>query len=78
MIAERRLPFAGQTEVKIHTADSRELYRYVAPNSVDMVVTSPPYWDILLRKRTADNKEQRDYGEALADLGKIYERSQDI
>ena len=74
-IAERRvnqmIPFAGQTEVKVHTADSRELYQYVSPNSVDMVVTSPPYWDILLRKRTADNKEQRDYGEASADLGKI-------
>ena len=55
----------------IHTADCRELYRYVSPNSVDMVVTSPPYWDILLQKRTADNKEQRDYGEASADLGKI-------
>ena len=37
------LPFAGQTETKIHIADSRELYRYVSPNSVDMVVTSPPY-----------------------------------
>ena len=74
-IAERRvdqmLPFAGQTETKIHIADSRELYQYVSPNSVDMVVTSPPYWDILLQKRTADNKEQRDYGEVLADLGKI-------
>lgn len=74
-IAERRvnqmIPFAGQTEVKIHIADSRELYQYVPPNSVDMVVTSPPYWDILLQKRTADNKKQRDYGEALADLGKI-------
>ena len=74
-IAERRvnqtIPFAGQTEVKIHIADSRELYQYVSPNSVDMVVTSPPYWDILLQKRTADNKEQRDYGEDSADLGKI-------
>lgn len=74
-IAERRvdqmLPFAGQTEVQIHTADSRELYRYVSPGSVDMVVTSPPYWDILLQKRTADNKEQRDYGDTSADLGKI-------
>ena len=74
-IAERRvdqmLPFAGQTEIQIHTADSRELYRYVPPSSIDMVVTSPPYWDILLQKRTADNKEQRDYGDPLADLGKI-------
>ena len=65
------LPFAGQTEVAIHTADSRELYQYISPNSVDMVVTSPPYWDILLEKRSADNKEQRDYGDTEADLGKI-------
>ena len=45
-IAERRvsqmIPFAGQTEVQVHSADSRELYQYVSPNSVDMVVTSPP------------------------------------
>ena len=74
-IAERHvdqmLPFAGETKIQIHTADSRELYRYVSPSSIDMVVTSPPYWDILLQKRTADNKEQRDYGDPLADLGKI-------
>lgn len=74
-IAEERisqiLPFAGETEVKVHTADSRELFQYVPPNAVDMVVTSPPYWDILLQKRTADNKQQRDYGDTEADLGKI-------
>ena len=74
-IAEGRLSqmnlFGEETEIKIHTADSRELYRYISPNSVDMVVTSPPYWDILLQKRTADNKEQRDYGDTVADLGKI-------
>ena len=74
-IAEGRisqmLPFSGQVDAKVHAADSRELYRYVPPNSVDMVVTSPPYWDILLQKRTADNKPQRDYGDSAADLGKI-------
>jgi DNA modification methylase len=74
-IAEGRMSqmnlFGEETEIKIHTADSRELYRYISPNSVDMVVTSPPYWDILLQKRTADNKEQRDYGNTEADLGKI-------
>ena len=74
-IAERRvnqmIPFEGQTDIKIHTADSRELYRHISPKSVDMVVTSPPYWDILLQKRTADNKQQRDYGDTEADLGKI-------
>lgn len=74
-VAEGRLSqmnlFAEETEIIIHTTDSRELYRYVPPNSVDMVVTSPPYWDILLQKRTADNKDQRDYGDTEADIGKI-------
>ena len=74
-IAESRLSqmilFAEQTEVNVYTADSRDLYQYVLPNSVDMVVTSPPYWDILLQKRTVDNKEQRDYGDTELDLGKI-------
>ena len=68
---EQTIPYKGESEVKIHVADSRELYKYIAPNSVDMVVTSPPYWDILLEKRTADSKQQRDYGGAAEDLGKI-------
>ena len=63
--------FGKETATKIHAADSRELFQYVSSDSVDMVVTSPPYWDILLQKRTADNKEQRDYGDTEADLGKI-------
>lgn len=74
-VAEGRLSqmnlFGEETEITIHTTDSRELYRYVPPNSVDMVVTSPPYWDILLQKRTADNKDQRDYGDIETDIGKI-------
>lgn len=65
------LPFKGTTDVKIHIADSRDLSAYVPASSVDMVITSPPYWDILLEKRTADYKKSRDYGEAKADLGKI-------
>ena len=65
------LPFAGQTDIQVHVADSRKLGNYVSPNSVDMVITSPPYWDILLQKRTADYKARRDYGESEADLGKI-------
>jgi hypothetical protein len=35
------------------------------------VVTSPPYWDILLEKRTADYKPIRHYGDEERDLGKI-------
>ena len=65
------LPFEGDVECAVHVADSRDTLEYIKPNSVDMIVTSPPYWDILLQKRTADYKEQRDYGEAEADIGKI-------
>ena len=68
---DKTIPYKGESVIKIHTADSRELYKYLSPNSVDMVITSPPYWDILLEKRTADSKEQCDYGGAEGDLGKI-------
>lgn len=75
-IAEKRL---GQRELfstsapasHIYCDDARNLLKYVAPNSVDMVITSPPYWDILTQKRTADYKAIRHYGDAQQDLGKI-------
>jgi DNA modification methylase len=34
-------------------------------------VTSPPYWDILNQKRTADGKDIRNYSDDDADLGNI-------
>src|SRR5439155_15366706 len=43
---------------------------FVDEGKVGHVVTSPPYWDILSEKRTADYKEIRDYGGETADLGK--------
>lgn len=38
---------------------------------VDLVITSPPYWDVLSQERTADGKETRDYGDSSADLGRV-------
>lgn len=58
-------------ERRIISADARRLLDYVKPETVDMVITSPPYWDILLRRRTADYKATRHYGDAVDDLGKI-------
>lgn len=55
----------------IHTANALNLLDYVQPETVDFVVTSPPYWDILSEKRTADYKDIRDYGDEKDDLGKI-------
>jgi DNA modification methylase len=47
--------------------------KYVKHESVDMVVTSPPYWNILNRNRTADYKNIRFYGTDNSDLGNIDE-----
>jgi DNA modification methylase len=59
-------------EPKIYCGDSRKLLKHVEPESVDLVVTSPPYWDILNQKRTVDNKEIRNYSESENDLGNIH------
>ena len=51
--------------------DSNNLESYFDKNSIQLTVTSPPYWDILKQKRTADNKIIRNYGDSLKDLGNI-------
>lgn len=42
------------SECKVIVGDANELDQLVAPETIDLVVTSPPCWDILLEKRTAD------------------------
>jgi DNA modification methylase len=64
-------PGSGGGSGVMHLGDARELDRFVGPGSVDLVVTSPPYWDILKEKRTADFKAPRDYGEDPRDIGTI-------
>ena len=61
----------GIGERRLIEADARDLLKHVDPESVDFAVTSPPYWDILLRNRTADYKEVRNYGDSDRDLGRI-------
>jgi DNA modification methylase len=56
---------------RIVLASAHELQEHVAAESVDLCITSPPYWNILTRKRTADYKAVRDYGENDGDLGTI-------
>jgi DNA modification methylase len=74
---QHRLELAGQRvpEPEIHQADARRLADYVK-TTVDLCITSPPYWDILEQKRTADYKEIRRYGEHEKDLGRIHEYEQ--
>jgi len=57
--------------IKIFQDDARRLQKYVAPGSVALCLTSPPYWNILREKRTADHKSLRNYGDSGDDLGNI-------
>ena len=65
------LPFNGNADCFIHTEDARNIHELVPYHTVDFVLTSPPYWDILLEKRTVFSNQKKNYGEAKSDLGKI-------
>jgi DNA modification methylase len=75
---ERVAAFKGSsipdTEVikpEIHNKDSRKISKTIEAESIDLVVTSPPYWDILNQKRTVDGKVIRNYSNDFEDLGNI-------
>ena len=50
-----------------------DILKFLSENSVDLVITSPPYWDILTEKRSADRKEIRKYSSSKEDLGNIHD-----
>ena len=68
----------GLGERLLYEADANDLLKYVDAKSVDLVVTSPPYWDILLQRRSADYKEIRNYGDSASDLGRVTDYRQFI
>lgn len=44
---------------------------HLGEGEADLVLTSPPYWDVMLSRRSADRQESRPYGDSPADLGRI-------
>ncbi len=70
-IFESRATLFEPDQYRYHVLDARRMADVVAPQSVDICVTSPPYWDILNRKRTADGKATTSYSDAENDLGNI-------
>lgn len=55
----------------IHEASVTQIPSLIEPASIDLCITSPPYWDILNQRRTADYKDVRHYGNLDGDLGTI-------
>lgn len=70
-LSQQKLIHLGIEEPDIYCEDANNLLKYVKPSSVDLVITSPPYWNIHTRKRTADYKEPRPYSSSEKDLGNI-------
>ncbi len=79
-VARKRLaecpPFDGAhgalvERATVHHASACDLLTHIAPESVDLCITSPPYWNILNQRRTADAKAVRHYGNLADDLGTI-------
>lgn len=77
---EREVPaeVLGENEQTVMLGDSRQLAKKLEANSVDLILTSPPYWSILNKK--ADHKQQQTreahglvtrYGDDERDLGNI-------
>ena len=60
-----------QFEQKIINDDANNLLKYLDEESVDLCINSPPYWNILNQRRTADNKNIRNYSDSDTDIGNI-------
>lgn len=66
-----QLSLFEEEDYEIYNRDAREIPELIPGESIDFCVTSPPYWDILNQKRTADNKAIRNYGNLEGDLSTI-------
>lgn len=63
----------GEIEQTIYVDDARNLTKYLKEETIDLCITSPPYWNILTEKRTADQKTVRNYHKKDGNLGEIRE-----
>ena len=57
--------------INIINGDSFLELEKLEANSFDLCITSPPYWDILNMKRSADGKKTVNYSEKENDMGNI-------
>ncbi len=63
--------FSSDTNYEIINDSAENLDKHFSPDTIDLTITSPPYWDILNRKRSADRKDIRNYGNSETDFGNI-------
>jgi DNA modification methylase len=66
-----RSMFNSTNNYEIINDSAENLDKYIFPNTIDLAITSPPYWDILNRKRSADRKDIQNYGNSEKNFGNI-------
>ena len=69
-LARKRL-VQTESHSQIYCENAQNLTKHISSDSVDLVVTSPPYWNIHQQRRTADRKTPRPYTPSAEDLGNI-------
>lgn len=72
-VAQKRLSVVKSDHEKsqIFCEDARGLSKFISASTIDLVVTSPPYWDVHRQRRTADGKTPRPYTSSSDDMGNI-------
>jgi DNA modification methylase len=60
-LCRERLKGDPPAEWTVAEGDAWELAEHLPPDSLDLIVSSPPYWNVMERKRSADGKPTRDY-----------------
>lgn len=61
----------GVPNISVINGDSFKILKDSNIGEFDICVTSPPYWDILNMKRSADGKEAVNYSDEGSDLGNV-------
>lgn len=72
-LSAERLGLPGETAQIAVQDDARAIPRYLMPDTVALMVTSPPYANLLNRKRQNKSRRNRDNGQ----LGEVEQYSQD-
>jgi DNA modification methylase len=68
-LAKKRV--LASNNIEIVNGDSFQEIERFPENHFDICITSPPYWDILNMKRSADGKDTVNYSDNRKDLGNI-------
>jgi DNA modification methylase len=71
IIKEHKLLDIKENAFYLVQDDARKIKEYLKSESISIMITSPPYWLVHKRKRSADYKNERPYSDLDIDLGNI-------